>query len=352
MDMQYLSSPPPSFNTASPYPQLKKRALPDQPPVVFNRTTAPKLPPISNTDLVLQIFTHSSLRTRLTCSSLDQYDNERLSWLGKHVLDSVVTELLFDTRPMLRAGEIVERKEELLCDDLFEEWVTHYGLLRKLRYDPVLRESSGITKPQETRDIFYAYTAGVYLDSGAPVVREWIQTLLGQNLNIPNRDKLGQSSSPMHVEEGPMSPPRQALTPPPTKKVKAETMSPGPETIFFGSQPGPPAPAFKPPPPPPVSSPPAMQQVSRASMSSHGTRPNPLAPARPNLPFLPLFNQTAAQRRVSVEYDAQFSGPSHAGTWLVRCIVNGIPKGEGTGSSKQNAKEEAARQAYYAMGWT
>ena len=28
-----------------------------------------------------------------------------------------------------------------MCDDLFEEWVTHYGLLRKLRYDPVLRES-------------------------------------------------------------------------------------------------------------------------------------------------------------------------------------------------------------------
>jgi hypothetical protein len=32
--------------------------------------------------------------------------------------------------------------------------------------------------------------------------------------------------------------------------------------------------------------------------------------------------------------------------------VNGIPKGEGTGSSKQTAKEEAARQAFYAMGWT
>lgn len=37
---------------------------------------------------------------------------------------------------------------------------------------------------------------------------------------------------------------------------------------------------------------------------------------------------------------------------LMRITVNNIPKGEGTGSSKQNAKEEAARQAYYAMGWT
>jgi hypothetical protein len=31
--------------------------------------------------------------------------------------------------------------------------------------------------------------------------------------------------------------------------------------------------------------------------------------------------------------------------------VNGIQKGQGDGASKQLAKEEAARQAYYAMGW-
>jgi len=41
-------------------------------------------------------------------------------------------------------------------------------------------------------------------------------------------------------------------------------------------------------------------------------------------------------------------------TWKdLRCpTVNGIAKGVGSGSNKQVAKEEAARQAYYAMGWT
>jgi dsRNA-specific ribonuclease len=32
-------------------------------------------------------------------------------------------------------------------------------------------------------------------------------------------------------------------------------------------------------------------------------------------------------------------------------IVGGIPKGNGTGKSKQLAKEEAARQALNALGW-
>lgn len=40
------------------------------------------------------------------------------------------------------------------------------------------------------------------------------------------------------------------------------------------------------------------------------------------------------------------------GHFLHCSAVNGIQKGVGSGSSKQVAKEEAARQAYYAMGWT
>ena len=36
---------------------------------------------------------------------------------------------------------------------------------------------------------------------------------------------------------------------------------------------------------------------------------------------------------------------------LLKFIVNGIEKGTGSGPSKQLAKEEAARQAYFAMGW-
>lgn len=47
---------------------------------------------------------------------------------------------------------------------------------------------------------------------------------------------------------------------------------------------------------------------------------NPLAPAQPGAAFLPLFNQTASQRRVSVDYSAEFSGPSHAGRWTVYCV--------------------------------
>ena len=101
--------------------------------------------------------------------------------------------------------------------------------------------------------------------------------------------------------------PLQSVEIPPQKRAKSETMSPLLQpTIFFASQP-PPSPS------PPRREPPPHLPVAPIV-------PNPLAPAQPGLPFLPLFNQAAAQRRVKVEYIPEFSGPSHAGRWTVQCV--------------------------------
>jgi len=172
--------------------------------------------------------------------------------------------------------------------------------------------------------IFHAYIGGLFLANGADTVNDWIDHLLLQE-DLNPKETSGEESL-------------RSVEIPPQKKTKSETLSPLLQpTIFFASQP---------PPSPPRREPPHLPVVPPA------VPPNPLAPAQPGLPFLPLFNQTAAQRRVKVEYAAEFNGPSHAGRWTVQCIVNGICKGVGSGSSKQLAKEESARQAYASMGWT
>jgi hypothetical protein len=146
-----------------------------------------------------------------------------------------------------------------------------------------------VTIHQEARSIFYSYIGGIYVEHGLDTVREWVTQLLGaEEEGYPESSK---------------SAPLQRLETPPPKKVKSEEVSP----IFVGAQPP------RSPPPKFIHSPPPHQIPSM-------TFPNPLAPAQPSLPFLPLFNQTAAQRRVTVEYPAEFIGPPHAGRWTVRCI--------------------------------
>jgi hypothetical protein len=128
------------------------------------------------------------------------------------------------------------------------------------------------------------------MECGIETVQEWINRLLGKDHHLTPEP---ESASPHRPET------------PPNKKVKGEPRTPTAQspTIFFASQP-PPSPMRHP--PPHLHPPPSLL--------------NPLAPAQPSLPFLPLFNQTATQRRVTVEYPAEFSGPSHAGRWTVQCV--------------------------------
>ncbi|KAF9479708.1 hypothetical protein BDN70DRAFT_834000 [Pholiota conissans] len=302
--------------------RLKRSRSLDHIPRNFNASRIPPLPRI-NGDLALQVFTHKSLR-RPNVSPADYGDNERLADLGRTMCEFAITQALFEYRPMMRAAALTELREQLLLSTMVEDWVAAYKLMPKLRCQPGLHAS--LKLPQEIKSLFHAYVGGLYLSSGLEAVNVWIRRLLEQELELVPHETDVKMDMPIMKET------------PPQKRIKSEYMSP-PLSQSSSFTPEPPQPhvmRYTPPHLKPMSTPP----------------PNPLSPAQPNLPFLPLFNQAAIQRRVTVEYIAEFSGPAHARRWAVKCIVNNICKGEGSGNSKQAAKEEAARKAYYAMGWT
>ena len=235
---------------------------------------------------------------------------------------------------------------------------------------------------QEGRNLFVAYVGALCIQSGYNIVQDWINQLLE-----PSEKRVKNEPPPMSV---PSPLPQQVGAPPDISAASRARLFGqfGPGTPTF-SQPNPrpsqPSPAFmsgttspsfsnngqffpqpagqpQPPPPPPTTKPPPLPPVPNQQIS-----------------YLPLFNQTASQRRLGVEYTAQFFGPPHAGKWHVKCLgklvpaattlasirvqavfaddlvdlttVNSIEKGQGAGPSKQLAKEEAAKQAFYAMGW-
>ncbi len=185
-----------------------------------------------------------------------------------------------------------------------------------------------------------AYVGAVYVGGGFQAVMNWITALVDAG------------AAPPQVQQGHYEPESKRTRFEPSQPQY--TYQPQPQPAFAA---GYGMPSYM----PPVAPPPA---VAPPPLPAH----NPLPPAQPHSAFLPDFNQTAQQRRLEVQYPAQFSGPAHAGRWTVQCLgmlvsssghplpteaalVNGLEKGVGTGPSKQLAKEEAARQAYFAMGW-
>ena len=174
---------------------------------------------------------------------------------------------------------------------------------------------------QEGRQLFCAYVGALCIQSGYNVVQDWINQLLEPSekrmkndpppLSVPS-PLPQQIGAPADIGAASLArlrgqflgtptfsqPSPRASQPPPYNPANTNPFSK--DNCSFPTSAGTP---FKPQPPPPT------------------TKPPPLPPT-PNqqVSFLPLFNQTASQRRLAVEYTAEFFGPPHAGKWHVKCL--------------------------------
>lgn len=311
----------------------------------------PPLPPIEG-ELLLEVYTHESLNVKPGAITNDKCGGSaRLVALGEKILEAAVTSNVFRRQPMHTALRLNEITKDYVSKTSVDRWATDYNLRSKVRCAPGLLAK--LKSPEEGRLLFVAYVGALYVQSGYNVVQDWINQLLEPS------EKRVRNEPPTFSVPSPL--PQQMAAPPnvaATSQARLYNQFSKPDTPTF-SQPSPRASH-----PPPYMSGAAGPFSSDNGFSQPGssrqpqpppptTRPPPLPPTPgQQISYLPLFNQTASQRRLGVEYTAQFFGPPHAGKWHVKCLVNNIEKGQGNGPSKQLAKEEAAKQAFYAMGWS
>ncbi|KAF8641004.1 hypothetical protein AX17_000649 [Amanita inopinata Kibby_2008] len=255
--------------------------------------SVPPLPKIDGeADIILDIYTHSSLsRNHSGLSDLnEEYGSpERLALLGKEVLNMTTTYHWYRRSPPLSAEQLQAKHRESLSEQRLLDCIAAYNLKRKLRYAP-----GAIVDSEVCRAFLDKYVGALYIRNGLPTVQEWVSKLVDPNAPPEDHEMMDATS-------------RSYLPPPPQP-----------------SQPPPPA--------PPDYTPPIGYGGGNSDMIT-----------------LAAFNQTALQKGYIISWGAQSIGPPHQPTWTVRCCLNDVEKGRGTGKSQKAAKEEAARQAWGAM---
>jgi len=269
------------------------------------------LAPDLHGDLLLDVFTHPSLR-----QGGGSGDNERYTALGEKVLEAAVTHCIFIRFPkLLLHKEIADERDKLLSDDRYDQWTNFYRFRERIRYNQSASDEIHSTKG--ARDIFHAYVGGVYTQANGPnVVNNWVY-----NLIVPPKDRKGVEDAPMHRLPPPPNDPYPMPPPPPPGALYA----PRSRTNSFSSG----------------------RHTSMAIDDTSGY--NASAPAK--VVFLPRFNEICTQRRYNVQYPAEQGGLQHAPRWIVKCLVNGEERGQGSATTKQLAKEEAAKQAWVSLGF-
>ncbi|KAI0675995.1 hypothetical protein C8Q78DRAFT_1142715 [Trametes maxima] len=261
---------------------------------------------------------------------------ERLVEIGKRLLGTAYMDVLCEQQSPMPEVEVL-RTIDTTLDHETVLWAQGYELIQKLR--GVRAEE--ITGPEaENRRLFYAYTGAVFKspDGGYTAIRRWIAAILGL-----------QPSSPAPA----YPPPQQGFYPP--------------AGIYStpGSAHG--APYQQ---PPPYPSPANAQHSGQPPLP--GASSPPVTPSKIVPTYVPFLNQMAQKGRLDVQYETTSTGQPHLPNWTARCLstyytarageqthksqnaaetVGSTQKGIGQGATKQIAKEAAAREACYAMGW-
>jgi len=106
------------------------------------------------------------LEEALTHRSYGRPDNERLEFLGDSVIELMVSQLLFETFPKLREGELSKMRSSLVKEESLAEVARGIELGRHLKLGKGEEATGGREKASILAGALEAVVAAVYIDGG------------------------------------------------------------------------------------------------------------------------------------------------------------------------------------------
>jgi len=139
-------------------------------------------------DLLYTAFKHSSF---LPVTKEQYYrSNERLEFLGDAVLDLVVTEFLYTSRPKRSEGELSKIKSVLVSRNVLAEVISSLEVGKHLMVNRGEEKTGGKTRPSNMANLYEAILGAVYLDGGLKNAASFVElTLLSRYEKLLNHKR-------------------------------------------------------------------------------------------------------------------------------------------------------------------
>jgi len=135
----------------------------------------PAIPEIGGeVDILLDIYTHRSLRSPNLQMNGEYGDTDRLAVLGAAALDFSVTRHLFLLRPHVSETEI--QVCLYVISESIDRWLQLYRMKEKLLVAPDAR--AVLDNPVEMRNYFLTFLGAVWVRNGLSAVEDWISLLI------------------------------------------------------------------------------------------------------------------------------------------------------------------------------
>lgn len=119
----------------------------------------PVLPKIQNKHILKVVFTHTSSVDNPKYEVTES--NERLEFLGKSILNQIISLILFKSFPDYKMSELTKLREEIVTNKILSKWSYEYGFDRLLVADPT-SENQSSSHEEKYSEVFEAYVGGSF----------------------------------------------------------------------------------------------------------------------------------------------------------------------------------------------
>lgn len=131
------------------------------------------------------------LEAALTHRSADSRHNERMEFLGDSVLNTVVSDALYNAAPDAREGALSRIRASLVNGKTLGQIAAEISLGRHLNLGAGELKSGGFRRPSILADALEAVIGAIYLDGGFDAAARSIRRLYGQRLEtLPTAEEL------------------------------------------------------------------------------------------------------------------------------------------------------------------
>jgi ribonuclease-3 len=118
-----------------------------------------------NKHLLVEAMTHKSFK--------QQYNNERLEFLGDSVLDLIIAQMLCEKFPLSHEGDLSKIRASLVNEKSLAKVANKIDLGEYLYMSVAEENSGGREKISILSDAFEAFVGAIYLDGGLEVVKQF-----------------------------------------------------------------------------------------------------------------------------------------------------------------------------------
>ena len=132
----------------------------------------------NNREYLACALTHSSYANEQRSRGITAESNERLEFLGDAVLDTIISEHLFDTFKQRREGSLTKMRQALVCEENLAKIAAELEIGEYLSIGHGEELTDCRNRPKVLADAFEAIVAAIYLDARDSGNSSYPQTII------------------------------------------------------------------------------------------------------------------------------------------------------------------------------